>query len=470
MQDNTLETDYLVIGAGAMGMAFTDVLVTETAATVVMVDRYARPGGHWTVAYPFVRLHQPSSFYGVNSRRLGSGRVDQVGWNRGLRELATGDEVCAYFERVMEQQFLPGGRVHYFPMCEYEGDGRFTSRVTGARHAVRARRVVDATYMRVSVPAMRPPPYEVAAGVACVPPNGLPAMAGGFDRFVVVGAGKTGMDACLWLLSQGLEPGRITWVMPRDSWLWDRNHTQPTTTTAESTLARFAEQQEAFAVAGSVPELLARLEEGGHLVRLDRDVQPTMFRCATVSRAELSQLRRVRDVIRLGRVRGIDPGALRLDGGDVRVQGRALFVDCTADGLERRPAVPVFAGEAITLQSVRTCQQVFSAALIAHVEATVDDVALKNRICTPIPHPDTDGDYVRTSLANSLNTAEWARHESLQRWLATSRLNFLARPGTAATPRTEPPDPEAIALAERLRAARVPAIDNLRRLAATLPP
>ena len=27
-----------------------------------------RPGGHWNDAYPFVRLHQPAAFYGVNSR------------------------------------------------------------------------------------------------------------------------------------------------------------------------------------------------------------------------------------------------------------------------------------------------------------------------------------------------------------------------------------------------------------------
>jgi cation diffusion facilitator CzcD-associated flavoprotein CzcO len=62
---NTRKTDYLVIGAGAMGMAFTDVLMTESEATVTIVDRYHQPGGHWNVAYPFVRLHQPSSAYGV---------------------------------------------------------------------------------------------------------------------------------------------------------------------------------------------------------------------------------------------------------------------------------------------------------------------------------------------------------------------------------------------------------------------
>ncbi|MEM7542847.1 MAG: NAD(P)-binding protein, partial [Pseudomonadota bacterium] len=67
-----LKADYLVVGAGAMGMAFTDVLLTESDATVVLVDRYHAPGGHWNTAYPFVRLHQPSAFYGVNSKQLGN--------------------------------------------------------------------------------------------------------------------------------------------------------------------------------------------------------------------------------------------------------------------------------------------------------------------------------------------------------------------------------------------------------------
>ena len=49
-----LETDYLVVGAGAMGMAFADVLMTETEATITLVDRNHQPGGHWNLAYPFV--------------------------------------------------------------------------------------------------------------------------------------------------------------------------------------------------------------------------------------------------------------------------------------------------------------------------------------------------------------------------------------------------------------------------------
>ena len=91
-------------------MAFTDTMITETEARVVMVDRGHQPGGHWTTAYPFVRLHQPSSYDGVNSRALGNNTTDQVGWNQGFSELATAGEVCAYFDAVMQQQLLPTGR------------------------------------------------------------------------------------------------------------------------------------------------------------------------------------------------------------------------------------------------------------------------------------------------------------------------------------------------------------------------
>ena len=62
----TIITDYLVIGAGAMGMAFADEIINMSGGTgnddteIVLVDRRANPGGHWNDAYGFVRLHQPS--------------------------------------------------------------------------------------------------------------------------------------------------------------------------------------------------------------------------------------------------------------------------------------------------------------------------------------------------------------------------------------------------------------------------
>ena len=65
-----LTADYLIIGSGAMGMAFADVLVEESEATLIIVDKNEAPGGHWNFAYPFVTLHQPASFYGVSLARI----------------------------------------------------------------------------------------------------------------------------------------------------------------------------------------------------------------------------------------------------------------------------------------------------------------------------------------------------------------------------------------------------------------
>ncbi|MEM8753358.1 MAG: NAD(P)/FAD-dependent oxidoreductase, partial [Pseudomonadota bacterium] len=117
MAGETIETDYLIVGCGAVGMAFADVVLSETEADIVIVDRHHMPGGHWNDAYSFVTLHQPSAFYGVSSMELSSGRKDEVGLNKGLHELASGAEVSAYFDKAMRQRFLPSGRVRYFPSC-----------------------------------------------------------------------------------------------------------------------------------------------------------------------------------------------------------------------------------------------------------------------------------------------------------------------------------------------------------------
>ncbi len=311
----TLKADYLVIGAGAMGMAFTDVLLNESDATVVMVDKYHQPGGHWNVAYPYVRLHQPSAFYGVNSRKLGSDTIDTRGWNQGLYELASNSEVCAYFDHVMQQQFLPSNRIQYYPMCEYVGDGSFKTLLGDTEYQVAAGKIVDATYMNVTVPAMRKPAYAVAEGVACVPPNALPRVANSYARYVVIGAGKTGMDACLFLLTHHVHPDHITWIMPRDSWLLDRANIQPGKLFAQSIGQGFARQTQATAQATSIDDLFARVEASGQLLRLDPDIQPTMYRCATVTQAELAQLRRIQNIVRMGRVKQIEGDRLILDEG-----------------------------------------------------------------------------------------------------------------------------------------------------------
>lgn len=434
-----IDTDYLVIGAGATAMAFVDTLIDETSAHVVIVDRYHQPGGHWNMAYPFVRLHQPSAYYGVNSRTLGTDTIDTVGLNAGFYELAGGPEVLAYFDSVMRHQLLPTGRVSYFPMSEYLGDNRFQTLGGEVVDVTVRRRVVDTTHVGVTVPSMRPPPYPIASGVVCVPPNDLPRLTP-FDRYTVVGAGKTAMDTCLWLLRHDVAPERITWIKPRDSWLLDRAAIQPGGAFAKRVLADVSAQLRAVDAAASAPDLFSRLSEAGCLVRIDESVTPTMYRCAIVSAAEVEQLRRIENVVRQGHVTAIEADHVVLEQGTLAVEpdgeaGSTLYVNCSSDGLGSRDVATVFDGNLITLQTVRTCQPVFSASVIAHVEAAYTDDDTRNSYCLPVPNPHEPLDWLRMMLVYNTNQLTWFSDPAMMAWLDTARLNVLSHANASVSER-----------------------------------
>ena len=416
-----LETDYLVIGSGAMGMAFCDELIAGTNASIIIVDKHHQPGGHWNDAYPFVRLHQPSAFYGVNSKKLGNNTIDATGLNKGLYELATNSEVCGYFDQVMQRQFLSSGRVRYFPSCEYLGKGHFSSLLSDEEYSVSFKKEVDATYMNVVVPSKRPPPFSLEGNAKCVPINELPILGQKYKDFVIVGAGKTAIDAVLFLLKNDVEPQKISWIMPRDSWILDRAQIQPT---FESIGKALTSQIIPGSQSEDIDDFFDKISKAGGLLRIDDNVKPTMYRCSTVTKAELEQLKRVENIIRKGHVKSINDTEIVLEHGSIPTNLETLHVDCAGDGLARRPSVPIFDERKITLQSVRTCQQVFSAGLLGYVEATFKDDAKKNELCKPVPHPNSDIDFLRNNLADDINRENWIREPKLKNWLQTSRLNF----------------------------------------------
>ena len=223
-----METDYLVIGAGALGMGFVDTLIEHSDAEVVIVDRRHAPGGHWLDVYPFVQLHQPSMNYGVNSAPLGQNRVEPGGRDAGFYERASGREISGYYADIMRHRFLASGRVRFFPMCEYLGSRRFRSRLTGVETEVTVRKsVVDATYMASRVPATDSAPFQVDDGATCIPIGELTDVTAPPEGYVIIGAGKTAMDAVCWLLDNGIEPGDIRWIRPREPWMLNRAFFQP---------------------------------------------------------------------------------------------------------------------------------------------------------------------------------------------------------------------------------------------------
>ena len=427
MTEESISADYLIMGAGAAGMAFADSVLTETDATLVIVDRRDKPGGHWNDAYPFVRLHQPASYYGVNSMQLGSGAVDQVGLNAGFHELAAGTEVVSHYDLTMRHRFLPSGRVRYLPMSEVGDDRVVTSLLSGETTVVEARRFVDATHSRMRIPSTTPPAYSVAEGAACVPLNDLPRTAPAYEDFVVIGAGKTGMDACIWLLENGADPDRIRWIVPRDSWILNRGNFQPGVEFFAAFSKSIADQAEAAALAESVEDVFARLETADEVRRLDPDVEPEAYHCAILSDREVAELRRIKGVVRLGRVTAVNADEILLEQGSIPTGRTTLHIDCSAAGIPTHPSTPIFDGDRITLQWVRTCQPAFSAALIGFVESTFADDEVKNHICTPVIPPTVPIDWLRMYRVELANRNSWNEFPRIAEWLVESRLDVFTR-------------------------------------------
>lgn len=458
-----LETDYLVVGAGAAAMAFTDALLTHSDATVTIVDRRHAPGGHWVDAYPYVRLHQPSCFYGVDSVPLGKDTIDTRGTNAGFYERAGADELCAYYDRVMQRHFLPTGRVTYFPRCDYLGDHRFVSRLTDKRYQVRVRRkLIDATYIEGTIPATTPPPFEVADGVRCVTPGELARLDRSYDKFTIIGAGKTALDACVWLLENGVAASAIRWIRPRDAWWMNRKFQQPGTLLPDLLQAN-AIQVEALATATSIDDAFARLEAEGIFLRIGPNVTPTMFRGAIVSERELELLRTIEDVVRLGHVRKIERGEIILEHGRIPTDDRTVHVHCTARGLARRPRRPIFEADRVTIQPIFFSLACYQFALLGVVEATVESDAQKNAVCPAMPYWDTKEDYLTGFFSAMAFTMATADHAKLVSFTKTSRLNPASGMAAYKT------DPRVVASRDRIRRFGMQAAMNIGKLAPRQP-
>ncbi len=417
-----VETDYLVIGAGASGMAFTDALLDHSDARVVLVDRRDGVGGHWRRAYPFVRLHQSSTFYGVASTVLGGGRLQQSGPEAGLHERADQPTICAYYDDVMADRMLGSGRVQFFAGCEYVGAGVFVSRETGERYEVsRDCRVVDARYLAPDIPAETPPKFEVSEGARVIAVNDLVGSEELPSQYVVVGSGKTATDACVWLLTQrGVDPDTICWVRPRDPWMLNRALIQPDPVVY---LGMVADMMRAAGESTSMDEVFLRLEDAGIMLRVDRAVTPTMAKAPTLGTWELELLRSIENVVRLGHIDSVRHGRIDLVQGSVAVASDALIVNCAADGLKNPPRVPIWGPDAITLQPIRAGFPCFGAALAGYVEATRKRDDVKNRLCPPSSYGNTLTQWATMNVLGLRASASFGSEPDIKDWTDRVALN-----------------------------------------------
>ncbi|KQT89410.1 pyridine nucleotide-disulfide oxidoreductase [Marmoricola sp. Leaf446] len=460
VRTRTLDVTHLVVGAGATGLAFTDALIDHSDARVALVDRRPGVGGHWREAYPFVRLHQASSFYGVASTVLAEGRTQTEGPEAGLHVRADQPTIQAYYDDVVQRRMLDSGRVELFAGCDYLGDRSFVSVETGTVHLVPEDcRVVDARYLAPRIPAETPPRFVVGAGVQVVPVNDLPALEHDPSQYVVVGSGKTATDACVWLLGRGVDPDRICWVRPRDPWMLNRALIQPD---PEVYLGMVAEMMRLAASAETLEGLFLDLEEAGIMLRVDRTVTPSMAKAPTLGTWELDLLRTIGHVVRRGHVVSVERGRLRLTEGSVEIAEDAVVVNCAADGLRSRPRLPVWGQQAITLQPVRAGFPCFGAALTGYVEATrpagPEGDAEKNRLCPPSSFGNTLADWARMNVLGTRSAASFGAEPDVKAWSDRVALN------PARVPPEHPGSPALDAAREGLARWTTPGVTRLAAL------
>jgi hypothetical protein len=461
-----IETDYLVIGAGLSGLAFADELIRRTDAHVTIVDKRDAPGGHWNDAYPFVRLHQPSSFYGVESIPLRDERIDTDGYNKGYARLADAPEITAYCHAVMRDGLLASGRVSYLPMSSYETGDRVRQLLSGKVQQIRIRRkLVDASYYTNSIPLTHTRTFTTGPGVTCIVPNDLPRVAHEFDYYAVIGAGKTATDTCLWLLSRGVVPERIRWVVSRDQWFVNRAKIQPAPKFLTEVFEGIAQAREDIALATSARDLARRHEEAGFWLRVDKNVEPTVFRAAFMSEGEIDALSSIRDVIRMGKVRHLADEQLDMSSRSVSASPGTLYIDCSASAVCQKPGSPIFQDGRIVIQAVRFPQIPFSSALIAFIEAQFDTDDEKNALAAPVPVPISVDDYIRGMKVDLENRLRQAKSQPVRDWIRNSRLDGFSKLVSGI----DPNDLEKVALLERIKSSTVAAYGNIPSLLKTLP-
>jgi len=421
-----IECDYLVIGAGASGMSFVDTLLANThSCTFVIVDKQGKIGGHWVNAYPFVKLHGPAAYYGVPSTVLKTTVLSPA-------ELATGAEILDYYEQVKRDVFAPTGRVQWLLNCICE-DGRVRNLETGEAVWVNVRkRIVDTTYANIQVPSMKTPAYSTAVGVQLVPPNALPDIDHSkYLKYVVIGGGKTSMDAVLWMLQSGIEADAVVWIRPREAWLSPRD-----LVTAEE-YPRFVHGiLKACVDAESVDAALELMESRGFAYRLDPSITPTMHKGATISLEELHVLRKITTVVAgQGRVQSIEQDQVTLARGVLEIDCKStLYVDCSAEAFGKTlSGITIFDHQWITLQFLGGTTSTLSAAQIGVVESLDELTDMeKNELCYSLKQQPTSGEWLIMQYGRLKMLQRWDAYPQLAKWLATCRLNTFAHVSESA--------------------------------------
>ena len=413
-----LECDYFIIGCGAAAMSFIDVILSETLYNIIVIDKRDNPGGHWNDAYEYVKLHQPASYYGINSEKL----------EKDNNDLSSKDEILEYYKKCMIK-FKKTGRLKFYKKCISQfKNNHFYSLDNCTNYNVKVnKKIVDCTYLEVQ--------KQKLVTNNAIPPNYLNLLQiDQYKKYIVIGGGKTGMDTCIHLLDNDIKPENIIWIVPNDFWLIRREWLL----NKDDKFWKDKPQEDSFyknyfihlCIKNIIFNYLAKFlmlfdEFNNRLTRINRLYIPNKFRGAIVSNEEITKLRLITNVIRKGRVLRIEKNKIIFKNDSIETDmENNLHINCTGNGLVRKPEVPIFQDKKIVLQNLVVIQQTFSAAIIGYIEANYTDDSVKNGICEPSSLPETIEDLILSITKTRLLLSQWGQDPNFKKWLNNSRLNL----------------------------------------------
>ena len=281
-------------------------------------------------------------------------------------------------------------------------------------------------------------------------------MADAPSRFVIVGSGKTATDGIVWLLANGVDADRITWVRPRSV------DARPGLRAAGAGGGARARRRHdgGGGEAASLDDLFLRLEAAGVMLRdRHRDVVPTMAKTPTLGTWELDLLRTIEDVVRLGHIRARAPRA-RSCSTRASCRSSPARSSCTAP----RPACSTRrwsrsgAGPDPAADESASAFPCFGATLAGYVEATRDDDRERNRFCPPNTLPDDPANWARMQVRGTLATRAFGAEPDIAAWANACALN----PARIDPSRRE--EPEVLAASARLAEVAGPGLARLAEL------
>jgi hypothetical protein len=291
-----------------------------------------------------------------------------------------------------------------------------------------------------------------------MPPNGLVHLREPASGFTVIGAGKTAVDTCCWLLDAGVAPDVIRWIKPRDGWVMNRAFMQPLEQLGSSYMQLQAHWVSAAAQAEDATDFAHRLEASGVFLRFDEAVEPTMFRGSTMSTRELEQGRQIENVVRLGRVRRISATEIVLDEGSLPTTPGHVYIDCTASGVRATVPRPLFEDARLILEYVTFGVIPWSASTVGYIEATRDDTSEKNGLCPPVVFSGWSADLLDLAHVGMTGMLARGAEADFAAWSDRARLNPAGGAGSRGD------DPEFAKAFAELSSSVGPAMQNFERM------